>query len=112
MPTASVEHPRVRASRVHRACSDRGQLKEKFNPRSEARAIREFLPWAQDQNVLARAYADTVRRVLDMFESRTKGELATVESALDSLRKETALQVFPLIEATLSRALELARGTT
>lgn len=86
----------------------RRPLREKFNPRNEARAIREFIPWALNQGALSVAEAQLVRRVLEMYEVKIQRDLDLVDTALEALRSEAALDVFPVTEQALSHALSLA----
>lgn len=55
------------------------------------------------------AGADRItREVLDRFETQVRSELKQLDAVFASLRTEAALEVFPLSEAMLKRATELA----
>jgi predicted nucleic acid-binding protein len=86
----------------------RETIRRKYQPRGEADALRNYVAWARANGRTNDADADTVRRALDGFETKVRGELASLVSTLDSLRRRAdAVDVFALDQATLERAIEL-----
>jgi predicted nucleic acid-binding protein len=76
----------------------------RFQPRNEADALRKFLVWARREGKLAPGDDAIVRRVVDMFESKVRGELSELGSVLEALRHDRAIDVFPLDDEMLERA--------
>lgn len=85
----------------------RRTIPTKFQPRHEADAIRKFLALPQHGSI-SDADAQTVRRVLSVYEQQVKRELKQLENTLQSLLKEPGLEVFPLNERMLEYEVELS----
>jgi hypothetical protein len=85
-------------------------IARKFQPRSEAKAIRTFIAWAKDEGRLTAAEDEIVRRAIDMFESKVQGELRRLGATLDALRSHPGVEVFSLNDAMLERAAALGAG--
>ncbi len=52
--------------------------------------------------------AGTVRLVLDQYEALVSAELDTVDQRLSAIARHSGIEVFPLSEAMLARAVELS----
>jgi len=83
---------------------------QKFQPRHEADAIRNFVLWATRERKISSQDGDVVRRTLDLFENKVRGELGQIDATLASLREQRGLDVFALDEAMLVRAIDLSGG--
>lgn len=79
----------------------------KLQPRHEADAIRNFLPWARAQAKIDEAEEHAVRRVLNMFESRIGQELRRLHEIITELRNIPHVEVFPLNDRMLCLATAL-----
>ena len=77
----------------------------KCQPRLEADAVRRFLLRARTEGVISQDQDRTTRAVLDRFEQQVQTELRQLENALVSLRGEPGLEIFPLNEIMLERAV-------
>jgi hypothetical protein len=62
-------------------------IPRKFQPRTEAKAIRTFVAWAKDIGRLTASEDEVVRRAVDMFESSVRAEL----NALASFSENTSM---------------------
>jgi hypothetical protein len=83
-------------------------IRTKFHPRLPADSVRKYLAWATTAGVLDREDGDTVRRVLDRYETAVLAELRGLDEQLGLLRKHPGIEVFPLSDAMLLRAVELS----
>ena len=81
----------------------------KCQPRNEADAIRQFLLRARSEKTVLPDQELAAREVLDRFEQQVRGELRQLDSVLKSIRTEPGLELFPLKEHMLERALDLAQ---
>ena len=81
----------------------------KCQPRNEADAIRQFLLRARSEEAISPDEERTVREVLDRFEQQVRTELHRLDAVLKSIRAEPGVEVFPLNEPMLERALELSQ---
>ncbi len=82
-------------------------IQRRFQPRTEADAIRNFLVWAGREGKLSATEEATVRRAVDMFEAKVRGELSELGPALEAVRNSPVIEVFPLDEEMLERAAML-----
>jgi len=80
----------------------------KCQPRLEADAIRRFLVRARAEQTVSPEQERTTREVLDRFEQQVRAELRQLDRTLASLRGMRGLEVFPLNERMLERAVELS----
>jgi hypothetical protein len=80
----------------------------KCQPRLEADAVRRFLLRAQTEGAISHDQDRITRQVLDRFEQQVHTELRQLDSTLVSLRGEPGLEVFPLNENMLERAVDLS----
>jgi hypothetical protein len=86
----------------------RRPVAERFQVRTEADRVRQFLLWARDTGIVDAAEDETTRRVLDRMESRVKADLDRVDDSLDSLRVATGVEVFNLDQEMLERCASLS----
>jgi len=86
----------------------RHPIRKKFNPRASSDSLRSYLAWASTQGTLNADDIETLRRVLDRYEGAVLAELGHVEERLGSLLNYPAIEVFPLSEEMMARALELS----
>jgi hypothetical protein len=80
----------------------------KCQPRNEADAIRQFLLRAKTEGAVTPEQDRATREVLDRFESQVRTELKELDNVLASLRGQDGLEVYPLNERMLERAVELS----
>jgi hypothetical protein len=85
----------------------RRTIPTKFQPRHEADAIRKFLSLPRPGSITD-ADAQTVRRVLGVYEQQVKKELKQLEETLQSFLQKPGLEVFPLNERMLEYEVELS----
>ncbi len=89
----------------------RETIRRRCQPRSEADALRAYVTWALANGRMTEADAAVVRRTLDAFEQKVRQELTALPETLASLaRQPDAIEIFPLNEDMLERAVSL--GTT
>jgi predicted nucleic acid-binding protein len=86
----------------------RSTILRRFQPRSEADAIRKFLSWVKPSSKVTPAEDTAARRVVDMFEAKVKADLRELGTALDALARRPGVETFPLSERMLERAVALA----
>jgi len=86
----------------------RHPIRKKFNPRSPANSVRSYLDWASTQGELKAEDSATVRRVLERYEATVQAELDHLDERMGLLRNHTGIEVFPLSEEMLVRAVELS----
>jgi predicted nucleic acid-binding protein len=86
----------------------RRPVAERFQVRTEADRVRQFLLWARDTGIVDAAEDETTRRVLDRMESRIKADLDGVDDSLDSLRAAKDVEVFHLDQEMLERCASLS----
>ncbi len=77
-------------------------------PRREAGALRSFLARVVVERTLSTEHQRVTREVLDRFEAQIHAELGQVENILSSLVSAAGLQVFPLNQRMLDRAVALS----
>src|ERR1700679_1230957 len=82
-------------------------IPRKFQPRTEADAIRKFLVWAKREGSVSPEEDAIVRRAVDMFESRVRGELGELGALIDAIRRDPAIEVFSLDDEMLARAASI-----
>ena len=70
--------------------------------------MRQFLLRAKEEGIISAEEDRTTREVLDRFEQQIHAELRQLESTLASLRGERGLEIFPLKENMLERAVSLS----
>jgi predicted nucleic acid-binding protein len=86
----------------------RRPVAERFQVRTEADRVRQFLIWARDTSIVDAAEDETTRRVLDRMESRVKADLDGVDHSLESLRTTRGVEVFNLDQEMLERCASLS----
>lgn len=69
--------------------------------------IRDFLKWAGKHALVAAEDGDATRRVLNLFQGRVRADLDELDHTLESLARESALDVFPLDTAMLEKTISL-----
>lgn len=79
-----------------------------MQPRNEADAVRRFLLRSKSEGTVSSEQDRATREVLDSFEARVRTELRELDGVLASLRQQRGLEVFPLNERMLERAVELS----
>jgi predicted nucleic acid-binding protein len=79
----------------------------RFQPR-EADSLRKYLKWAKAAGHVNIDDDEAARRVLEQFEVLVKRDLDNLEKTLEGLRAESGIEVFPLSEAMLERAISLS----
>lgn len=65
---------------------------ERFQVRTEADRVRQFLLWARDANIVDTAEDEATRRVLDRMESRVKADLDNVSDVFSTLKTAKGLR--------------------
>jgi predicted P-loop ATPase len=85
----------------------RQPIRTKYHPRHSADAVRKYLAWAETVKT-PRDECEVVRRILDQYEAATIAELEQLEDRLMALRAHPGIEVFPLSDDMLARAVELA----
>ena len=86
----------------------RDSIRKKFQPRHPANAVRKYLAWASAEGTLNAEDAATVRRVLDRYEASVLTELDRLDERIGLLRNHLGIEVFPLSDEMLVRAVELS----
>jgi hypothetical protein len=82
-------------------------IRRKFQPRNQADPIRNYLRWAKENRQIDSDAEFIVRNSLERYESFVLAELDQLEVRIESLKTESALDVFPLTETMLELALKL-----
>ena len=85
----------------------RHPLRNKYQPRATADALRKYLSWAAGQGKVEPLRADTVRLVLDQYETAVSAELDEMDDRLLELRRSPGVEAFALTDEMLARAVEL-----
>jgi len=108
-----LERSRANEVRIHLPApcltEARPPIMRKCQPRNEADAIRQFLLRAKAEQTVSPDQERAVREVLDRFEQQVRGELRQLDDVLKSIRAEPGLELFPLKERMLDRAMDLAQ---
>jgi len=86
----------------------RPPILSKCQPRYEADAIRRFLSRARSEGTVSPEQERATREVLDRFELQVRRELGQLDDILASLRGQPGLEIFPLNERMLERAVALS----
>jgi hypothetical protein len=86
----------------------RPPIMSKCQPRYEADAIRRFLLRAKSEGAVSPEHERATRDVLDLFEQQVRNELKQLDDIIASLRGQPGLEVFPLNENMLERAVSLS----
>lgn len=86
----------------------RRPLNEKFQSRSAADRVRDFLRWAKREQLINSSEEENTRRVLDKMESRIKTDLSILDNVFASLKDEAGLEIFDLNQEMLVRCTELS----
>jgi predicted nucleic acid-binding protein len=81
---------------------------ERFQVRTEADRVRQFLLWARDANIVDVLEDEATRRVLDRMESRVKVDLDRVDEVFQSLKAGKGIEIYALSEEMLERCAELS----
>jgi predicted nucleic acid-binding protein len=87
----------------------RPSIVRKCQPRNEADAIRQFLLRAKAEKKVSPDQDRAAREVLDRFEQQIRGELRQLDDVLKSIGAEPGIELFPLKEHMLDRAIDLAQ---
>lgn len=85
----------------------RQPIQTKYTPRNLAGPVRKYLRWAEAEDMDTRD-AVVVQRFIDQYEAFVKRESENVGQRLLALRSHPGMEVFPLSDEMLERALELA----
>ena len=88
----------------------RPPIMRKCQPRNEADAIRQFLLRTKAEQTVLPDQERAAREVLDRSAQRVRGELRQLDDVLKSIRTEPGLDLFPLKEHMLERAIDLGTG--
>lgn len=80
----------------------------RFGPRTEAKAMREFIRWGLAEGTLTRPDADAARRVVQAMERRVAADRADLPSRLEALRRAPGVEVFGMSDAMLERTIGMA----
>jgi hypothetical protein len=83
-------------------------IRTKFHPRMPADSLRKYLAWATTEGAVDAEDCGTVRRVLDRYEATILIELENLDARLRSLQDHPGIEVFPLRDEMLTRAMELS----
>jgi len=83
-------------------------IRTKFHPRTPADSLRKYLAWATTERTVGDEDCATVRRVLDQYEVSVLTELDNLDLRLGSLRNHPGVEIFPLNDEMLVRAVELS----
>lgn len=86
----------------------RRPIQERFQVRTEADRIRQFVLWAKDQAYVNDEEAEATRRVLQKMENRVKHDLSQLETTLAELRLKKGLEIFDLSQQMSERCTELS----
>jgi hypothetical protein len=86
----------------------RRAIQSKPPPRTSANSVRQYLAWARTQGKLSTQDDETVRRVLDQYESQFASELKQLAERLARLREQPGFDLFPLGNSMLARAVDLS----
>jgi predicted nucleic acid-binding protein len=86
----------------------RGTIRRKFQPGSEAQAIRRFLAWATSKGEVTQDEHARMQSILNRFTQHVEAELGALDDTFEELRAhEGAVEVFALDERMLERAITL-----
>lgn len=83
-------------------------IRTKFQPRIPADSLRKYLAWATSEGAVDPEDCRIVRRVLDRYEAAVLTELGDLDVRLRSLKENPGIEVFPLHDEMLVRAVELS----
>jgi hypothetical protein len=83
-------------------------IRTKYHPRLPADSLRKYLAWATTEGTVDIDDCETVRRVLDRYEAAVLTELDNLDVRLRSLQSHPGVEVFPLGDEMLVRAVELS----
>lgn len=86
----------------------RQPVMRKYQPRPAADALRRYLRWAANAGRIDDQRAEVVRVALDQYEAAVLAELDELEERLRALTQHPGIEVFPLNERMLAKAVELA----
>jgi predicted nucleic acid-binding protein len=83
-------------------------FRSKYQPRNQANSVRSYLNWAMANNTQTDTDCKTVHRILDQYEAAVSADLQQPERWMAALRTNPGVEVFPLNDAMLTRAVELS----
>jgi len=86
----------------------RSTIRRKFQPRNQADIIRSYLRWAKGQDAISASVSQTVREVLDEYESLVLRDLDGLEEALARFSGTPNVEIFALTERMLERSIRLS----
>jgi hypothetical protein len=86
----------------------RNPIKTKYQPRTTAKVLREYLQWATKAGRASAERIQVVRKVLDQYEAEVSKELDDLDATLEALRQQPGLDVFALNDRMLERAVSLS----
>src|ERR1035438_2841062 len=66
----------------------RNPIRTRYQPRTTARVLREYLPWAATAGKSSGEKIQAVREVLDQYEAEVGKELADLDATLEALRQQ------------------------
>jgi hypothetical protein len=83
-------------------------IRTKFHPRTPADSLRKYLAWATTEGTVDAEDCARARRVLDQYENAVLTELDNLDLRLGSLRNHPGVEIFPLSDEMLVRAVDLS----
>jgi hypothetical protein len=83
---------------------------ERFQSKTEADRVRQFLLWARDNKFVDAKDEEAARRVLDQMQGRVKAELDNLDETLKSLAHAKGVEIFHLDQEMLERCTELSHA--
>jgi predicted nucleic acid-binding protein len=86
----------------------RRPLQEKFQLRSTADRVRNFLRWARREGIINSSDEEATRRVLDQMESKTEADLDALGDIFEALRNNSYLEIFDLTQEMLEMGTQLS----
>jgi hypothetical protein len=86
----------------------RNPIRTKYQPRTTAKTLREYLLWAGRARRATSEEILAVRQVLDQYEAEVSTELGNLDATLEALRMQPGLDVFALNDRMLERAVDLS----
>lgn len=82
-------------------------IRRKFQPRNQADPLRSYIRWAREKDEIDPSTEEVIRRSLDKYEATILAELESLENLLATVKNQRGVDVFPLTESMLERALSL-----
>jgi len=82
---------------------------ERFQARTEADRVRQFLLWARDNKLVDANDEEATRRVLDQMEGPVKADLEKIDEALQKVKAAKGVETFNLSQPMLERCAALSQ---